>query len=348
MLTEAGAVPPYFAGLFPEGRRLSAVRRAVKTSVDDELSLLLAVGGDAIGDVSVLPEGETPSPMEPAVEVSRQGQLDFAKLFAKSTGENPDRVGIPGFQDKVSARMITLPVTHGETRHILKLNPPEFLALVENEAFFLAAAGKSGIDTAEAQVLHDVAGRTGLLVRRFDRTVVDGEVRALAVEDGCQALGRYPADKYAVTSENVAHRLAELTRSPAVAARDLLRQFVFAYLSCNGDAHAKNFSILQSPTGERRVSPAYDLPSSYPSGDYTLALSVGGRPRADLTRGVFAAFGRTLGLAERATSRVLDDLCDSVDGWIDDIDTLPFDRQRVRKLKRAVACRRGQPARTPT
>ncbi|NQW72007.1 MAG: HipA N-terminal domain-containing protein, partial [Actinobacteria bacterium] len=38
VLTPAGAVPPYFAGLLPEGRRLSSLRRAVKTSADDDLS----------------------------------------------------------------------------------------------------------------------------------------------------------------------------------------------------------------------------------------------------------------------------------------------------------------------
>src|SRR4051812_47003425 len=48
-----GALPAYFAGLLPEGRRLGALRRAVKTSADDELTLLLAVGADAIGDVQV-------------------------------------------------------------------------------------------------------------------------------------------------------------------------------------------------------------------------------------------------------------------------------------------------------
>jgi serine/threonine-protein kinase HipA len=41
--TIAGAVPPFFAGLLPEGRRLSALRVAVKTSADDELGLLLAL-----------------------------------------------------------------------------------------------------------------------------------------------------------------------------------------------------------------------------------------------------------------------------------------------------------------
>ena len=38
--TPAGAVPPFFAGLLPEGRRLVALRRAIKTSLDDDLSML--------------------------------------------------------------------------------------------------------------------------------------------------------------------------------------------------------------------------------------------------------------------------------------------------------------------
>ncbi|MDO5094662.1 MAG: HipA N-terminal domain-containing protein [Propionibacteriaceae bacterium] len=42
--TPPDALPRFFAGLLPEGRRLDALRRWVKTSADDEFSLLLAVG----------------------------------------------------------------------------------------------------------------------------------------------------------------------------------------------------------------------------------------------------------------------------------------------------------------
>jgi len=46
VLRPGGVLPAYFTGLLPEGRRLGALRRAVKTSADDELTLLLAVGAD--------------------------------------------------------------------------------------------------------------------------------------------------------------------------------------------------------------------------------------------------------------------------------------------------------------
>ena len=65
-----GALPPFFTNLLPEGRRLSTLKRTVKASLDDELALLLAVGSDTIGDVSVLPHGQTPSPTTAAIDLS--------------------------------------------------------------------------------------------------------------------------------------------------------------------------------------------------------------------------------------------------------------------------------------
>ncbi|NKE10790.1 HipA N-terminal domain-containing protein [Kocuria subflava] len=49
VVTAGGGLPPFFAGLLPEGHRLTVVRDAVKTSLDDELSLLLAVSADTPG-----------------------------------------------------------------------------------------------------------------------------------------------------------------------------------------------------------------------------------------------------------------------------------------------------------
>jgi serine/threonine-protein kinase HipA len=222
-----GALPPFFSGLLPEGRRLAALRNAVKTSADDEMSLLLAVGSDTIGDVQVVPEGEEPVEAEPLLSVTSWDEVRFHALFSASVGGSagPDRVALPGVQDKVSARMMMVPVAKGAGRFILKLDPPEFPHLVANEAFFLQAARLSGLDAAEAKVVHDAEGVPGLLVRRFDRVAErGGERRMLAVEDGCQVLGRYPADKYRFTTEEVITALAAVCRSRPVAALTLLKQ----------------------------------------------------------------------------------------------------------------------------
>ena len=80
-----------------------------------------------------------------------------------------DKVGLPGIQEKVSARVISLPLSTPTDRFILKLNPPEFPHVVENEAFFLELARSAGLPVVDATLVYDNTGTAGLLVRRFDR-----------------------------------------------------------------------------------------------------------------------------------------------------------------------------------
>jgi serine/threonine-protein kinase HipA len=336
-----GALPAYFTGLLPEGRRLGALRRAVKTSADDELSLLLAVGADAIGDVQVVPSGIEPTEVPPRVALESIGDIRFTDLLAE-LGIHAQRTALPGVQDKTSAAMINLPVTRAGERYILKLNPTEFPHLVENEKFFLDAARRSGLTVARSDLVTDADGEPGLLVTRFDRVTVDGTPRPLAVEDGCQVLDRPPADKYLLGTDRTFAALAGLCDAAAVAGRDLIRQLAFAYLTGNGDAHAKNFSVLQEPDGEWRISPAYDTPSSYPYGDTTMALSIGGRGGGDFGVTDFVALGQRLGVPERAVRRLLSDLADRATLWLEELPTLPFDSGRIRKLHRLTTYRLRQ------
>ena len=339
----AGAVLPFFAGLLPEGRRFSALQRAVKTSADDELTLLLAVGADTIGDVQVVPVGTSLPDEIAAVDVDDWSTTSFRQLYTEVTGEQlePARASLPGVQVKLSARMITLPVARQHERFILKLDPPEFPHLVANEAFFLDAARQSGLAVAAAEVVHDTHDEAGLLVKRFDRVALgEGGTLMLAQEDACQVLGRYPADKYQLASEDVVTGLARVTQAPLVAARDLLRQFAFAYLTGNGDAHAKNFSALSLPSGEWRVSPAYDVPTSYLYGDTTLALPLGGKLDERIGRADFVAFGERAGVLPRATERLLDQLVERVDAWLPGVDALPFDAHVLHKFRRSIDYRR--------
>lgn len=84
----------------------------------------------------------------------------------------------------------------------------------------------------------------------------------LAVEDACQVLGRWPGDKYVISTEDAITGLARRCRAPGVAALELYRLLVFAYLSGNGDLHGKNLAIMQDQRGEWKTTPAYDLPTS--------------------------------------------------------------------------------------
>lgn len=370
----AGAVPPFFAGLLPEGRRLSALRRHVKTSADDDLSLLLAVGADPVGDVQVVPAGATPEvPKQPLLLDSDWSDVDFAEVLE---GAGIDPVALAGVQDKASGRMLTVPLVYAGRAHLLKLDPPEYAGVVVDEDHLLKVARSLRQRVVQAQVVHDRAGRPGLLVERFDREPEGSGLRALPVEDGAQLLGRYPADKYAVTTEELLAGIGRVCAARAVAVRAVLQQVAFAWLTGNGDLHAKNVSVLgvgrvarsnpmaalepptaidrsaHAPTGtprsgphatvagsEWRVAPIYDIPSTVPYGDKGLALSIAGRTDS-LSRKRFlnlaAQSGVPVAAAERVLSESLRATADVADGIVE---AMALDAGRARTLRRVLGRR---------
>jgi len=336
VVTTGGAVPAFFAGLLPEGRRLGLLRREVKASADDELSLLAAVGSDTVGDVQVIPDGSSPTAAEPAVEIDLRGDLDFSSLVGELAPV--DRVGLAGVQDKVSGRMICVPARDARKRYILKLNPPEYPHVVENEAFFLDASRACRLPTVESRLLTDRHGVHALLVTRFDRLASESQTTSLAVEDGCQVLDRWPADKYSVTTAQVFITLSSLCAARDVAARDLFRQLCFALLTGNGDLHAKNVSIVTDPvTGEWRIAPAYDLPSTAFYGDRSLALTLEGR-RSGISRRILLDFAESIGLRRPGASRWLDDILVRTPDLAERIEAgaLPFSRDVAHKAARVL------------
>lgn len=341
----AGAVPPFFAGLLPEGRRLTNLRRRVKTSADDDLSLLLAVGSDPVGDVQVLSAGgvaQDDGPSTPAAVVDGDwSQLDFTELLADSGIVDP--VALAGVQDKVSGRMLTVPLAHAGRAQLLKLDPPEYPGVVRDEAFFLQVARRLRQRVVDAQIVRDRHGRTGLLVQRFDRITEGDGLRRLAVEDAAQLLGRYPADKYAVSTEQVLDAVGAVCAARAVAVRAVLQQVALAWLTGNGDLHAKNVSVLADRTadrtggpGEWRVAPIYDIPSTIPYGDRDLALTVGGRTDS-LSRKRYLALADRGGLPARAAERALEEVLRVTDGVADRaVEALELDAGRARTLRRVL------------
>ena len=307
VLSGGGAAPPYFTGLLPEGRRLNALRRSIKTSADDDLSLLIAAGGNPVGDVQIVGHGEPLDPDEHAVELDPKLPVDFEQLLGDPDLIDP--VALAGVQDKLSAGMISMPVASAGKRFILKLNAPEFPHVVENELVMFRYAARLRIPLSRVQLIRDVAGRPGLLVERFDRVPLRGtgadEVQRLAVEDGAQVLKLYPADKYNVGFGQVCQALADYCAAPLPALRNLAIQGAFAWLSGNGDLHAKNVSMVQQPHGEWSIAPVYDIPSTVVYGDKTLALPLNGK-RNGISRRHFLGWATGLGLPDRTAVQAME------------------------------------------
>ncbi|GAA1353143.1 type II toxin-antitoxin system HipA family toxin [Falsarthrobacter nasiphocae] len=324
-----GALPPFFAGLLPEGRRFSMLARSLKTSSDDELTLLLAVGHDTPGDVVVVPSGQTPQEPQPLIRGPFEEE-DFAALLPRV-----DQISLPGVQAKASASMVTFPVSGSDARWILKLNPAEYPRLVENEAVHLTAARGLGLGVAEHALVRDKNGVPGLLVTRFDRLPSGGR---LAFEDGAQVLGLAPANKYQPSSEEVVLALAAQARAPRIATRALYLHFLFAWLTGNGDAHAKNVGILDRGRGFE-VAPVYDVPSTLPYRDTSLALPVDGRAKK-LRRRHWDAFGAAIGLPPAAVKSAQRLALTAAAGA--DLAAVPFEGSPLHGAMREIRARRSE------
>jgi len=334
-LTGSGSLPPFFTGLLPEGARLDAVIAAIGTSADDELSLLLGVGGDAIGDVRVVPSGEPPPDRMPDLP-HRADTVVFRQLLARTIDPLSDRLdsSLPGVQSKISDAMISFPIKRARRPGILKLDPPSYPLIVRNEHFFLSMARSAGFAVSDHELVTDAEGEVGLLVARFDRIRnPDRTFARLAQEDACQLLGRYPADKYRVSVNDIVQPISEVATSPQTAVLDLVLQVAFSWMIGNSDLHGKNYSLLWRQDGIVAATPAYDVVSSLPYPvNQRMALRMDGRDD-NFTRSAFVDFADRFGVPARLVTRRLDAMIRNSEPALNDLGSIGYDSAATARLK---------------
>jgi serine/threonine-protein kinase HipA len=203
----------------------------------------------------------------------------------------------------------------GPAPFIAKLNSDKREDLVRNELLSLRLAG-SLLGTKEVTAFQPgyVAelNETALIVTRFDRTE-DG--RKLRVEDFAQILckprGADYGGKYDASYEDVAAVVRAHSARPEIDVARFFRRLVAFALVANGDAHLKNFSLLEQPEG-LRLSPIYDVVNVAMLAGLSqqFGLRLGGKVlQLDaVTRTVLEAFGDSIGLPKAAVARTFRDL----------------------------------------
>jgi len=166
-----------------------------------------------------------------------------------------------------------------------------------------------GLDVARVTV-EVIVGRPALFVERYDRKVVeDGSVARIHQEDFCQAFGLMPSRKYEEQGGPSQRRIAEtlINFADASSLTRFLEALVCNVLIGNGDAHAKNFSLLRREGGGLTLAPLYDLLSTVRYGDARLAMSINGVQRIDLvTTAHVINEASTWGLSRDAARRIVE------------------------------------------
>lgn len=186
--------------------------------------------------------------------------------------ENQKRMSISGVQEKFSVLLeknkLRL-INEGERgTYILKPIPgagKNADQMPANEHLTMQIARQVyGIETAENALIFFKNGAHAYITKRFD---VKEDGSKLAQDDFASLAGRMPQThgehyKYSGNYLDLFQLMQAHLSTYKLEAPKLLKILVFNYLFANGDAHFKNFSLLETPMGDYRLSPAYDLLNS--------------------------------------------------------------------------------------
>jgi len=188
--------------------------------------------------------------------------------LTREYNEKRKSISISGVQEKYSLvlQKNELKLTASRGTHILKPIPAERLERVEympaNEHVTMQIASQVfGIKTAACGMIFFDDGTPGYITRRFDYKP-DGT--KYQIEDFATLLGKSPERegndyKYNASYLDIAKLISKYVPAAKVELLNFFRLVVFNYLIANGDAHLKNFALMESKQGDYLLSPAYDL-----------------------------------------------------------------------------------------
>ena len=199
---------------------------------------------------------------------SPASNAETAALFE----ENRRQLSISGVQEKFSVLLeknkLRLATESEQGTYILKPIPgagkkPDQMPANEHVTMQIARQ-VYGIETAENAMIFFQDGTPAYITKRFD---VQSDGSKLAQEDFASLAQRTPQThgtdyKYLGNYLELFELMQRHLPTYKIEAPKLLKLLVFNYLFSNGDAHFKNFSVIETSMGDYRLSPAYDLLNS--------------------------------------------------------------------------------------
>ena len=241
--------------------------------------------------------------------------------------ENLGKMSISGAQEKFSAVVdqgqLRLARPGEQSTFILKPAPLNYIStrkqIPANEHLTMQIASQVyGIRTAYNVLCFTPKGQPVYVTRRFD---VNPDLTKCPMEDFASLLGMTEQGndsnfKYNGNYATIADAIRAFVPSWAIETERFFKQIVFNYMFANGDAHLKNFSLINQ-NGEYFLAPAYDLINTkihLEGDDFALkgGLSPDIEPSGPMLRTGhpcridFERFAERIALPKRRADRVLD------------------------------------------
>jgi serine/threonine-protein kinase HipA len=183
--------------------------------------------------------------------------------------ENRKRISISGVQEKLSLILIKNKLRLSEKgeqgEYILKPIPRDIKKVSQvpaNEHLTMQIAKQVyNISTAENALIFFDNGKPAYLTKRFDIKPSGGKYLQ---EDFASVANKTKANagedfKYEYSYLELSQLITKHINAAEVELEKYFKLIVFNYLFSNGDAHLKNFSLIESANGDFIMSPAYDL-----------------------------------------------------------------------------------------
>ncbi len=342
------AVSAYFANLLPDNPNiLRRARERFAAASIEPFDLLSAIGRDCVGAVQLLPADESPGDVR-RIDAQTLDEAGVARILREAAGlrslghdagEDDFRLSIAGAQEKTAllwhAGAWCIPRQATPSTHIFKLPlgvvgnmEADMRDSVELEWLCMELARAWGLPVANVDIGR-FEDKRALIVERFDRRLsADGLWwQRVPQEDMLQALGLPPERKYESDGGPGIRRILEILRGAQSPERDRLNffkaQIVFWLLAAT-DGHAKNFSLELLAGGSYRMTPMYDILSTWPIQGHStnrldphkarLAMAVEGRNRhyrlREIHRWHWVEMATAMGLGNHITA-LLDELVET-------------------------------------
>lgn len=196
-------------------------------------------------------------------------QPQQSEEVAEQFMENRKRISISGVQEKLSflleKNLLRLTKEGEQGTYILKPIPRDLKKVDQvpaNEHLTMQIAKQVyGLSTAENAMIFFKNGSPAYVTKRFD---VKDDGGKWGKEDFATLAGKTKDNagsnfKYEYSYEEVGMLIQKYVPAWRVEIEKYFSLVVFNFLYSNGDAHLKNFSLLESTKGDYLLSPAYDL-----------------------------------------------------------------------------------------
>jgi serine/threonine-protein kinase HipA len=183
--------------------------------------------------------------------------------------ENRKRISISGVQEKLSfvleKNMLRLTKEGEQGTYILKPIPRDLKKVDQvpaNEHLTMQIARQVyGLNTAENAMIFFKNGSPAYITKRFD---VKEDGAKWGIEDFATLAGKTkvntgPNFKYECSYEEAGLLIQQYVSAWRIEVEKYFSLVLFNFLFSNGDAHLKNFSLIESSQGDYLLSPAYDL-----------------------------------------------------------------------------------------